>query len=198
MDGCSTMEGDHNGLKVYFDKSTSHFTFIHCGNHRLAHCFAHLIPKFDEFKGFDSLLINFYQFFKKVSSNQYMKKWKQHIFYLQSLKFVKAVVTRSWQSSWTSILIFDSCSGCYLRHKMWTCRRWCARRACSRKTNCHTVFSCRYIKEHQCFANYFARIKTKLFRNQACSWKLIKNYLIQIHQIDSIRVKVLLLFYWHS
>lgn len=70
MDGCSTMEGDHNGLKVYFDKSTSHFTFIH----RLAHCFAHLIPKFDEFKGFDSLLINSYQFLKKVSSNQYMKK----------------------------------------------------------------------------------------------------------------------------
>ena len=68
MDGCSTMEGDHNGLKVYFDKSTLHFKFIHCGNHRLAHCFAHLVPKFDEFTLFDSLLINFYQFLKKCQA----------------------------------------------------------------------------------------------------------------------------------
>ena len=68
MDGCSTMEGDHNGLQVYFDKSTLHFKFIHCGNHRLAHCFAHLEPKFDEFTLFDSLLINFYQFLKKCQA----------------------------------------------------------------------------------------------------------------------------------
>ena len=68
MDGCSTMEGDHNGLKVYFDKSTLHFKFIHCGNHRLAHCFAHLVPKFDKFTLFDSLLINFYQFLKNCQA----------------------------------------------------------------------------------------------------------------------------------
>ena len=53
MDCCSTMAGDYNNVKVYFYKSALHFTFIHCRNHRLTFCFVHLIPKFDEFKGFN-------------------------------------------------------------------------------------------------------------------------------------------------
>ena len=58
MDGCSTMSGENNGVKAHFQNSTAHFNYIHCRNHRLALCFAHLIPQFDEFKNFDSLLLN--------------------------------------------------------------------------------------------------------------------------------------------
>ena len=70
MDGCSTMAGEHNTVKVYFEKSTSQLTFIHCRNHHLTLCFAHLIPKFNEFKGFDSLLLNLYLLLKVTSATK--------------------------------------------------------------------------------------------------------------------------------
>ena len=92
MDGCSTMAGDQNGVKVHFGKSTSHSR-----NHRLALCFAHLIPKFDEFKGFDSLLLNLYQLLMNSSVKQSIFEEVQAAYGLQSLKLVKAAVTR-WLS----------------------------------------------------------------------------------------------------
>ena len=93
MDGCSTMAGDHSSVKVYFDKSTSHFTYTHCRNHRLALCFAHLIPKFDEFKGFDSLLLNLYLLLKNSNVKQSILQEVQAAYGLQSLKLIKAAVT---------------------------------------------------------------------------------------------------------
>ena len=109
MNGCSTMAGDHNGVKVYFDKSTSHFTFIHCRNHRLALCFAHLIPKFDEFKGFDSLLLNLYLLLKNSSVKQSIFEEVQAVYSLQSLKLVKAAVTRLLSHGKAVERVLDRC-----------------------------------------------------------------------------------------
>lgn len=82
-----------DGVKVYFDKSTSLFTFIHCRNHRLALCFAHLIQKFNEFKSFDSLLLNLYLLLKNSSVKQSISEEVQAAYGLQSLKLVKAAAT---------------------------------------------------------------------------------------------------------
>ena len=60
MDGCSTMAGEHVRLKQLLAAATHHFGYIHCQNHRLALCFAYLIPKFLDFENFDSLLLNLY------------------------------------------------------------------------------------------------------------------------------------------
>ena len=70
MDGCSTMSGEHNGLKKLLDDTCSHNVYIHCRNHRLALCFAHLIPKYEEFFEFDGLLLNLYLIFKHSSVKQ--------------------------------------------------------------------------------------------------------------------------------
>ena len=70
MDGCSTMSGEHNGVRSLFERSTSHFTYIHYQNHLLALCFAHLIPQFEDFKKFDGLLLNLYLLLMKSSVKQ--------------------------------------------------------------------------------------------------------------------------------
>ena len=70
MDGCSTMAGEHNGVKSHLEKATSHFHYIHCRNHRLALCFAHLIPRYNDFQKFDSLLLNLFLLLKNSSVKQ--------------------------------------------------------------------------------------------------------------------------------
>ena len=64
MDGCSTMSGEHNGVKRRFEDICSHNMYIHCRNHRLALCFAHLIPQYEAFSQFDALLLNLYLLLK--------------------------------------------------------------------------------------------------------------------------------------
>ena len=58
MDGYTTMAGEHSGVKALFTDVTPHFVYVHCRNHHLAPCFAHLIPQFSDFKEFDGLLFN--------------------------------------------------------------------------------------------------------------------------------------------
>ena len=70
MDGCSTMAGEHSGLKQLLAAATYHFVYIHCWNHRLALYFAHLIPKFPDFENFNRLLLNLYLLMKNSSAKQ--------------------------------------------------------------------------------------------------------------------------------
>ena len=57
MDRCSAIAGEHNGVKQLLAAATYHFVYIHCQNHWLTLCFAHvnLIPKFPDFENFESL-----------------------------------------------------------------------------------------------------------------------------------------------
>ena len=96
MDGCTTMSGEHQGVKTYFMKNSPHLLYIHCRNHRLALCFAHLIPKYKEFEKFDGLLLNIYLLLKHSSVQASIFEEVQKA-YLPSLKLVKAAVTR-WLS----------------------------------------------------------------------------------------------------
>ena len=96
MDGCSTMSGEHNGFRSLYERSTNHFAYIHCRNHCLALCFAHLIPQFEDFKKFDGLL-NLYLLLKNSSKKQAIFDEVQKAYELTSLKLIKAAVMR-WLS----------------------------------------------------------------------------------------------------
>ena len=93
MDGCSTMARDHNGVKVILTNQlhTSHLFTVEII--ALRFCFVYLLPKFDEFKGFDSLLLNLYLLLKNNSVKQSIFDKVQAAYSLQSLKLVKAAVT---------------------------------------------------------------------------------------------------------
>ena len=97
MDGCSTMLGDHNGVTVHFKENSSHHSSIHCRNHRLALCFAHLIPFHKEFETFDGLLLNLYLSMKNSTVKSSIFDEVQKSYDLTSLKLIKAAVTR-WLS----------------------------------------------------------------------------------------------------
>ena len=97
MDGCFTMAGEHAGLKQLLAAATYHFVYIHCRNHQLALCFAHLIPKFLDFENFDSLLLNLYLLMKNSSVKQSIFEEIQQAYEIPSLKLIKAAVTR-WLS----------------------------------------------------------------------------------------------------
>ena len=53
MDGCIVIAGENNGLKSRIGEVAPCFIYLHCRNHCLALCFAHLIPQFKEFENFD-------------------------------------------------------------------------------------------------------------------------------------------------
>ena len=93
MDGCNAMSSEHNGVKCYFEDSCSHNIYIHCRNHHLELYFAHLVPKLEEFKEFDLLLLNLYLNLKNSSVKQSIFKEVQKAYDLTSLKFIKAAVT---------------------------------------------------------------------------------------------------------
>ena len=97
MDGCTTMSGIYNGVRSHFEKSSGHLVYIHCRNHRLALCFAHLIPKYEDFKTFDSLLLNLFLLLKHSNVKTAIFEEVQEAYGMKSLKLVKAVVTR-WLS----------------------------------------------------------------------------------------------------
>ena len=97
MDGCSTMSGAYNGVCSYFEQSCGHLVYIHCRNHRLALCFAHLLPRYEEFKEFDALLLNLYLIMKHSNVKTAIFEEVQEAYDLKSLKLIKGVVTR-WLS----------------------------------------------------------------------------------------------------
>ena len=97
MDGCFTMAGEPAGVKQLLAAATYHFVYIHCRNHRLSLCFAHLIPKFPDFKNFYSLLLTLYLLMKYSSVRQSIFEEIQQAYKLPSLKSIKAGVTR-WLS----------------------------------------------------------------------------------------------------
>ena len=71
MDGCSTMAGIYHGVRSYSEQCSGYLVYIHCCNLRPALCFTHLIPKYDDFVKFNSLLLNLYLLWKNstVKSN---------------------------------------------------------------------------------------------------------------------------------
>ena len=64
MEGCSTKTGIYHGVRSSFEQCSGHFVYIHYRNHWPALCFTHLIPKYDDFVRFDSLLLNLYLLLK--------------------------------------------------------------------------------------------------------------------------------------
>lgn len=97
MDGCSTMSGELNGVQALFKTTSSHLSYIHCRNHRLALCFAHLKGQFPEFLEYDSLLLNLFLVFKNSTVRMSTFSDMQELYGMQSLKLIKAAVTR-WLS----------------------------------------------------------------------------------------------------
>ena len=73
MDGCTIMVGEHSDVKALFSDATLHFVYVHCRNHCLALCFAHLFPQFSDFKEFDVLLLNFYLLLKNTSDETHRR-----------------------------------------------------------------------------------------------------------------------------
>ena len=97
MDGCSTMSGVHEGVQAHFKRKCGHNIYCHCRNHRLALCFAHLIPQYPQFKAYDALLLNLFLLFKHSAVKTVIFEEVQTIYGLKSLKLIKAAVTR-WLS----------------------------------------------------------------------------------------------------
>ena len=94
---CSTMSSEHNGSKQNLAQATSHFTYIHCRNHHLALCFAHLIPQFPDFENFDSLLLYLYLLLKNSSIKQSIFVEVLTAYNLPTLKLIKTAITH-WLS----------------------------------------------------------------------------------------------------
>ena len=111
MNGCSTMSGEQHGVKTFFKKITSHFTYINCRNRCLALCFAHIIPQYPDFKKLDSLLLNLYLLIKSSTV-------KQAIFDEVSSKSLRTNVCKTHQSC-SNLLVepWQSCSASLDRYE---------------------------------------------------------------------------------
>ena len=83
------MSGEHHGVETFFEKVTSHFTYIHCRNRRIAFCFAHLIPQYLHFKKFDSLLLSLNLLLMNGSVKQAIFDEFQKVYEIMSLKLIK-------------------------------------------------------------------------------------------------------------
>ena len=97
IDGCSTMAGIYNGVWAYFEKVCGFLMYIHCRNHQLALCFTHLVPKYEDFVKFDSLLLNLFLLLKNSDMKSNIFEEVQNAYGLKMLKLIKAVVTH-WLS----------------------------------------------------------------------------------------------------
>ena len=82
---------------------------MHCHNHRLALCFAHLIPQFKEFENFDGLLINLYLLLKNSNVKQSIFYEVQQAYNLSSLKLIKAAVARWISHGQARQKVLDRC-----------------------------------------------------------------------------------------
>ena len=97
MNGCSTMARIYHGVRSHFEQCSGHLVYIHSCNHRLALCFTHVIPKYDNFVKFDSLLLNLYLLLKNSTVKSNIFEEVPNAYGLKSLKLIKAVTTR-WLS----------------------------------------------------------------------------------------------------
>ena len=97
MDGCSTMAGTYHGVWSYFEQYSRHLVYIRCYNHRLALSFTHLIPKYDDFVKFHSLLLNLYLLLKNSTVTRNIFEEVHNACGLNLLKLMKTVTTR-WLS----------------------------------------------------------------------------------------------------
>ena len=124
MNGCSTMTGIYHGVQSYFEQWSGHLVYIHYRNRSLAFCFTHLIPKYDDFVKFDSLLLNLYLLLKNSTVKSNIFEEVQNAYGLKSLKLIKAVTTR-WLSQGKGVCgvldryeaLVASLDGRYLRRK---------------------------------------------------------------------------------
>ena len=79
MDGCSTKAAIYHVVRSYLEQCSGHLVYIHFRNHRLVLYFTHLIPKYDDFVKFDSLLLNLYLLLKNSTvSPIFLKRFKMH------------------------------------------------------------------------------------------------------------------------
>ena len=97
MNGCSTMARIYHGVRSHVEQCSGHLVYIHCRNHRLALFFTHVIPKYDNFVKFDSLLLNLYLLLKNSTVKSNIFEEVPNAYGLKLLKLIKAVTTR-WLS----------------------------------------------------------------------------------------------------
>ena len=97
MDGCSTMAGVYHGVRSYFEQYSRLLVYNHCHSHRLALCFTHLIPKYDDFVKFDRLLLNLYLLLRNCTVTSNIFEDVHNAYGSKLLKLMKAVTTR-WLS----------------------------------------------------------------------------------------------------
>ena len=92
-----------------FKISSPFSVYVHCRNHRLALCFAHIIPRYPNMVKFDSLLLNFFLVLKNSNNKTNVFMEVQEAYGLPKLKLIKAVYTR-WlsQGKATDALIVTS------------------------------------------------------------------------------------------
>ena len=93
MNGCSTKVKIYHSVQSDFEQCSGHLVYIHCSNYRLELCFTHLIPKYDNFVKFDSLLLNLYLLLKNSTVKSNIFEEVQNAYGLKSLKLIKAVTT---------------------------------------------------------------------------------------------------------
>ena len=105
---CSTKSRIYNGVR-YFEKSSEHLVYIYCRNHRLALCFIHLIPKYEDFVKFDSLLLNLFLLLKNSRVKSTIFEGVQTVYGLTSLKLIKAAVTRWLSCGKAAERVLDCC-----------------------------------------------------------------------------------------
>ena len=96
MDDCSTMAGIYNGVRAYLEVC-GFLIYIHCRNHRLTLCFKHLVPKYEDFVIFDSLLLNLFLLLKNSNVKSNIFEEVQNTYGFKMLKLIKVVITR-WLS----------------------------------------------------------------------------------------------------
>ena len=92
-----------------FKISSPFSVYVHCRNHRLALCFAHIIPRYPNMVKFDSLLLNLSLVLKNSNNKTNAFMEVQEVYGLPKLKLIKAVYTR-WlsQGKATDALIVTS------------------------------------------------------------------------------------------
>ena len=114
----------YHSVRSYFEQCSRHLVYIHYRNHRPALCFAHLIPKYDDFVRFDSLLLNLYLLLKNITLKSNIFEEVQSAYGLKSLEPIKAVTTR-WLSNRKAVervldhyeTLVASLDATYLRNK---------------------------------------------------------------------------------
>ena len=93
MDGCSTMSDQQNGVCAYFLNSSLFSVYVHCRNHSLPKCFAHIIPRYLNMVKFHSLLLNPFLILRNSNAKTNIVMEVQEVYRLPKLKLIKDAVT---------------------------------------------------------------------------------------------------------